>query len=73
MPPAGFEPTISAGGRPQSYALERAANGTGYYYYYYYYYYSFVYHQNTSFMVLDIFTITVSNAVFLLPLTLILN
>ena len=25
----GFEPTISAGGRPQNYALDRAANGTG--------------------------------------------
>ena len=29
MPPAGFEPTISAGERPQSYALDRAATGTG--------------------------------------------
>ena len=26
---AGFEPTISAGERPQTYALDRAANGTG--------------------------------------------
>jgi hypothetical protein len=25
----GFEPTISAGERPQTYALERAATGTG--------------------------------------------
>ena len=25
----GFEPTISAGKRPQNYALDRAANGTG--------------------------------------------
>jgi hypothetical protein len=25
----GFEPTISAGWRPQTYALDRAANGTG--------------------------------------------
>jgi hypothetical protein len=25
----GFEPTISAGGRPQTYALDRAATGTG--------------------------------------------
>ena len=31
MPPAGFEPTISAGERPQTYALDRAATGTGYY------------------------------------------
>ena len=30
MPPAGFEPTISAGERPQTYALERAATGTDY-------------------------------------------
>jgi hypothetical protein len=29
MPPAGFEPTISAGDRPQTYALDRAATGTG--------------------------------------------
>jgi len=29
MPPVGFEPTISAGERPLTYALERAAAGTG--------------------------------------------
>ena len=29
MPPAGFEPTISAGEQPQTYALDRAATGTG--------------------------------------------
>jgi len=29
MPPVGFEPTISAGERPQTHALDRAANGTG--------------------------------------------
>ena len=29
MPPVGFEPTISAGERPQTYALDRAASGTG--------------------------------------------
>jgi len=28
MPPAGFEPTISAGERPQTYALDRAGTGT---------------------------------------------
>ena len=28
MPPAGFEPTISAGERSQTYALDRAATGT---------------------------------------------
>ena len=28
-PPAGFEPTVSAGERPQTYALDRAATGTG--------------------------------------------
>ena len=28
MPPVGFEPTISAGERPQTYALNRAATGT---------------------------------------------
>ena len=30
MPPVGFEPTISAGKRPQTYVLDRAATGTGY-------------------------------------------
>ena len=29
MHPVGFEPTISAGERPQTYALDRAATGTG--------------------------------------------
>ena len=29
MPPAGFEPTISEGERPYTYALDRAATGTG--------------------------------------------
>ena len=29
-PPVGFEPTISAGERPQTYALDRAATGTGF-------------------------------------------
>jgi hypothetical protein len=28
MPPVGFEPKISAGERPQTYALARAATGT---------------------------------------------
>jgi len=27
MPPVGFEPTISAGERPQTYALDRVATG----------------------------------------------
>ena len=27
MPPVGFEPTISAGERPKTYALDRAATG----------------------------------------------
>ena len=31
MPPVGFEPTISAGERPQTYALNCAATGTGFY------------------------------------------
>ena len=30
MPPVGFEPTILAGERQQTYALDRAATGTGY-------------------------------------------
>ena len=29
MPPVGFEPTILAGERPQTYALDRAATGIG--------------------------------------------
>jgi len=29
MPSVGFEPTISAGERPQTYALDRAATGAG--------------------------------------------
>jgi hypothetical protein len=29
MPPVGFKPTISAGERPQTYALDHAATGTG--------------------------------------------
>jgi hypothetical protein len=29
MHPVGFEPTISAGERPQTYVLDRAATGTG--------------------------------------------
>ena len=29
MTQVGFEPTISAGERPQTYALDRAATGTG--------------------------------------------
>ena len=27
MPPVGFEPTVSAGERPQTHALDRAATG----------------------------------------------
>ena len=30
MPRVGFEPTISAGERPKTYALDRAATGTGF-------------------------------------------
>jgi hypothetical protein len=30
MPPVVFEATISAGEGPQTYALDRAATGTGY-------------------------------------------
>jgi hypothetical protein len=29
MPPVGFEPTISAGERPKTYALDGTATGTG--------------------------------------------
>jgi hypothetical protein len=30
MPPVGLEPMVSAGERPQTYALDRAATGAGY-------------------------------------------
>ena len=36
MPRVGFEPTISAGERPQTYALDRAATGTGFKLYFLY-------------------------------------
>ena len=45
MPPVRFEPTISAGDRQQTYALDRAATGTGngfYLNYIYIYTYNFV-------------------------------
>ena len=29
MPPVGFEPTISAGEQPKTYALDHTATGTG--------------------------------------------
>ena len=29
MPPVGFQPTIAAGERPQTYALDRTATGNG--------------------------------------------
>ena len=35
MPRVGFEPTISAGERPKTYALYHAATGTGGYFTYY--------------------------------------
>jgi hypothetical protein len=48
MPPVGLEPTISAGERPQTYVLYRAATGTGIFYDYdddnnYYYIYIYIY------------------------------
>ena len=43
MPPVGFEPTISAGERPQTYALDRAATGTGIYIYIHIYIYIYIY------------------------------
>ena len=33
MPPVGFEPTISAGERPQTHAVDRAATGTAFHVY----------------------------------------
>ena len=43
MPPVGFEPTISAGERPQTYVLDRVATGTGIYIYVYIYIYIYIY------------------------------
>ena len=40
MPPVGFEPTISAGVRPQTYALDRAATRTGNFQLYLYLYFA---------------------------------
>ena len=34
IPPVGFEPTVSAGERPQTYALDRAATVSGNYFIY---------------------------------------
>ena len=34
MPTVGFEPTITAGERPETYVLDRTATGTGGYKYY---------------------------------------
>ena len=50
MPPVGFEHTISAGERPQTYALDRAATWTGKcatYTYTYIYIYSFLHTVST--------------------------
>ena len=44
MHPVGFEPTISAGERPQTYALDRAASGTGFILYYIILYYIILYY-----------------------------
>jgi hypothetical protein len=41
MPTVGFEPTISAVERPQTYALDREAAGTGHNSYNNYYYYRY--------------------------------
>jgi len=35
MPPAGFDTIISAGERPQTYALDLAATGTGVFQFFY--------------------------------------
>ena len=45
MLPVGFEPAISAGERPRTYALDRAATGFGLNYYYYYYYYLLIFYN----------------------------
>jgi len=47
LPPAGFEHTISAGERPQSYDLDRAATGTGCVYIYNIYVYYIFYITTT--------------------------
>ena len=69
MPPAGFEPTISAGERPQTYALDRAATGTGMDPYYFpqillinplslhNYFYAIILHNSTN----NPFVLTIAN------------
>ena len=47
MPPVGFEPTVSAGERPQTYALDRTATGTGIIYLYIKYNYIRMYIRHT--------------------------
>ena len=46
MPPVGFEITVSAGERPQTYALDRAATGTGHAHKYNYIHYVIIYAFN---------------------------
>jgi len=48
MLPVGFEPTISAGERPQTYALDRAATGTGSIFYRTPLFYYFKYEQKVN-------------------------
>ena len=51
MPPVGFEPTISSGERPKTYALDRAATGTGF---------NKLYGKNFRFLVVDLMVGTVA-------------
>ena len=50
MPPVGFEPTISAGVRPQPYALNRTATGTGNYWAIFIYLFILCYGQMHSYL-----------------------
>ena len=50
MPPVGFEPTISASERPQTYALDGAATGTGINKYKYIYIYIYIYPKNGQYI-----------------------
>jgi hypothetical protein len=62
MSPVGFEPTISASERPQTYASDRAANGTGFMtLYYIHYFYIIWWLEDNHFLVETLNSVTWSN------------
>ena len=61
MTPVGFEPTISAGERPQTYALDRAAPGNGNFYFsnIYIYIYIYIYYSQNEYIIPNYLTIRI--------------